>query len=510
MTENRPNILHIFCDQLRFDAIGANGNRIVKTPNIDRIAKMGVNFTNAYTPSPVCVAARCSLITGRYPTRTGCFSNDRMPTDMPSFMDILTENGYRTHGIGKCHFTPDSDALRGFQTRERQEEMPGRLEKEPYWQKLVDEGYDYCYEANGVRGPMYYIPQPSRLPAHLHPTNWIGDRSVEFIENNTNQPWYLFSSFIHPHPPFAPPVPWHKIYDPVLMPLPKFTEDDESMQMFINKAQNRYKYRDVGTDLNLLRCMKAYYYSCVSFVDHQVGRILDALEKSGQLENTMIVFTADHGELLGDYHCFGKRSGHDSCARIPMLIYRKGVFEGGYTDYRPANLVDIAPTFVEAAGVDPTPYDFDGTSLAGEAPEYTYSFFSSHIETHYGCTKPIPDEIKSDREKFRNIFGNYMISDGSWKYIYSAPDGREFLFDHVNDDETRNRFGVQSCGRIEKRLKKQLMKYLEEHGITCLSKNGEWIKYDGIEFTEAPDAGLIVQNITGEWYDENLPGYMEV
>lgn len=509
MSNGRPNILHIFCDQLRFDAIHANGNPVVKTPNIDRIARMGVNFSNAFTPSPVCVAARCSLITGKYPTKTHCISNDRMPDDMPSFMDILTENGYRTHGIGKCHFTPDANALRGFQTRERQEECnPDTLENEPYYQMLCDNGYDYAYEAHGVRGPMYYIPQPSRLPQKLHPTNWIGDRAVDFIENNTEKPWYLFTSFIHPHPPFAPPVPWHKLYDPVQMPLPKWTADDESLQLFINKSQNRYKYRDVGTDINLLRCMKAYYYCCVSFIDYQVGRILDALEKSGQMDNTLIMFTADHGELLGDYHSFGKRSQHDGPAHVPMIVYQKGVFEGGRVDDKPVSLVDAAPTFLEAAGIDAAPYGFDGLSLQSGRHDYVYSFFSSVIETHYNnFVTNVPAEMKADNETFRQAMGNYMITDGKWKYMYSAPDHKEILFDRMTDSETRNRANTAGCMAEHRRLKTALINYMEENGFDRISENGEWKRFPKLEITDNPDAGLITQDITCEWFDETLPGY---
>ena len=509
MSDNRPNILHIFCDQLRFDAIHANGNPVIKTPNLDRLAGMGVNFTNAFTPSPVCVAARCSLITGKYPTKTHCISNDRMPDDMPSFMQILTENGYRTHGIGKCHFTPDANALRGFQTRERQEECnPDRLENEPYYQMLCENGYDYTYEAHGVRGPMYYIPQPSRLPEKLHPTNWIGERAVDFIENNTDKPWYLFASFIHPHPPFAPPVPWHKLYDPVQMPMPKWTNDDESMQMFINKAQNRYKYRDQGMDVNLLRCMKAYYYSCVSFIDYQVGRILDALEKSGQMDNTLIMFTSDHGELLGDYHSFGKRSQHDGPAHVPMFVYQKGVFEGGRVDDKPVSLVDAAPTFLEAAGIDPAPYGFDGVGLAGGRHDYVYSFFSSIIEAqHYGFVNRLPEEIASDNELARQALGNYMITDGKWKYIYSAPDHKEFLFDRVTDCETHNRAYVSGCSQQVKRLRAALIDYMENNGLDRISENGEWKYFPPLYVVNDPDAGLITQDITCEWFDETLPGY---
>ncbi len=508
MPQKRTNILHLFTDQLRFDALHCNGNPIIKTPNLDRLAAMGVSYQRAYTPSPVCVAARCSMITGCYPTKTNCLSNDRMTDDLPTFMEILTRNGYRTHGIGKCHFTPDSNALRGFQSRERMEEMNhDDLQNEPYYRMLIENGFDYAYESNGVRGAMYYIPQPSRLPAKYHPTQWIGDRTVEFIKENRDEPWYLFSSFIHPHPPFTPPVPWHKLYDPVQMPLPKYTCDDESMQMFINKIQNRYKYRDAGRDINLVRCMKAYYYSCVSFVDFQIGRILDSLEASGQLDNTLIVFSSDHGELLGDYNCYGKRSMHDAPARIPMLVYRKGVFEGGKQSDTPVSLTDLAPTFLETAGIDPSQFNMDGQSLIGRGEGYVYSIFSCYNEVLGGCVRTIPEIYKNDPRLFKEACGNYMITDGKWKYIYSAPDHREFLFDMVCDDETRNRFGVAGCRQHQQRLKKQLIAFLESEGITRISKDGEWIDFPVLELPDNPDKGLITQNITCKWFDEKLPGY---
>ena len=129
----RYNILHIFVDQQRFDTIGALGNPVIKTPNIDRLVNSGVAFTNAYTPCPVCIAARCSMIYGQYPMNTGCYENTPMPDDRPSFMQELTKAGYYTHGIGKCHFSPDPYALKGFCSREQQEEsLSGDLSKESY------------------------------------------------------------------------------------------------------------------------------------------------------------------------------------------------------------------------------------------------------------------------------------------------------------------------------------------------------------------------------------------
>ncbi|MGI6102615.1 MAG: sulfatase-like hydrolase/transferase [Bacillota bacterium] len=172
---HRPNILHFFVDQQRFDTIGALGNPIIKTPNLDRLCETGVAFTNAFSPSPVCVAARCSMIYGQYPMNTSCYSNaPEQESNKETFMAALTDVGYRTHGIGKCHFTPDPYALRGFQSREVQEEMGARsLENEPYLKELHDRGYKHILEPFGMRGEMYYIPQPSQLPADVHPSQWV-------------------------------------------------------------------------------------------------------------------------------------------------------------------------------------------------------------------------------------------------------------------------------------------------------------------------------------------------
>ncbi len=143
---------------------------------------------------------------------------------------------------------------------------------------------------------MYYIPQVSSLRPRMHPTQWVGDQSAAFIEQqkDSHQPWMLFSSYIHPHPPFAPPWPWHKLYRSFNMPPPHVPEEWASLQTYVNRRQNRYKYRDQGIDNHLVRNLKAHYYACISFIDYQIGRLLDALDATEERENTLILFTSDH------------------------------------------------------------------------------------------------------------------------------------------------------------------------------------------------------------------------
>ena len=427
---SQPNILMIFTDQQRFDTIHALNNPIIRTPNLDRLVRQGVAFTSAFTPSPVCVAARASLHWGRYPAHTKCYDNGYANPTSPTFMQILSDAGYRTHGIGKCHFAPDKNSLNGFQSRESQEEA-ARCDKpnDLYMQYIKDSAMPHVQEPHGSRGEMYYTPQVSLLDEKHHPTNWIGERSLAFIREQADgdQPWMLFSSFIHPHPPFAPPTPWHRLYRAPLMPLPKVPPESESLHLHINRYQNRYKYRDQGIDRNFVRSIKAHYYACISFIDYQVGRLLDELEATGQLDNTLILFSSDHGELLGDYNCFDKRSMHDSCQRIPMLVRYPQRFGAGEICNSPVSLVDIMPTMLEAAGLASTGFSLDGEDLAQIADG-----------------SPSRECVFSQFNEKGN--GVYVAINDRYKYCYSAPDNREFLFDRIQDpEETRNRAGAPFC-----------------------------------------------------------------
>jgi len=492
MTRKRPNVLLIFTDQQRADTIHALGNRTIRTPNLDRLCAAGVAFTRAYTASPVCVSARCSMIYGQYPHHTGCYDNAPMPQDgRVSVMGALTEIGYRTHGIGKCHFVPDRHALRGFQTREEQEELTSSPDDDDYLVWLRANGFDYLTDPHGVRGEMYYVPQPAQMPARFHPTQWVGDRATAFLEDPERKaaPWLLFASFVHPHPPFAPPAPWHKLYRAPTMPLPNVPPDVETLQLYINRYQNRYKYRDQGIDRNLVRCLKAYYYAAISFIDSQIGRMLDALGRTGQIDNTLILFTSDHGEYLGDYNSFGKRGMHDSAARIPLVARLPGRFADGRVSTEPASLVDIAPTILAATGAAITSHTTDGADLAAllagtAGREMVFSQFQ------------------------RSGLAVYMAVDRRWKYFYSAPDGRDFLFDHAEDPlETRNHAGAPWYDRPYRTMKQALIAHLRAGGETTGLDGDDWQRFPKLDLPENPDAGLLVQD--HGWANQAIPGYTD-
>ncbi len=446
-----------------------------------------------------------------------------MPSDgRPTFMDSLTEVGYRTHGVGKCHFTPNRDALLGFQTRETQEDDFGDGESDDYLAYLAERGFEYVAEPHGVRGEMYYVPQPSQVPARLHPTQWVGDRALHFIGEQTgDRPWYLFTGFVHPHPPFSPPSPWHKLYRATLMPPPKVPANSESLLTFVNRVQNRYKYRDQGHDTNLVRLIKAYYYACVSFIDYQVGRMVDALAERGVLDDTVILLSADHGELLGDYNCYGKRSMHDGASRVPLIVRGatnggpSAPFVGGRRCDTPVSLVDIAPTLREIAG---TTFDdeseTDGVSLVRvlDGSARRESVFS-HIDTSVWSTLMdigLPPTVKNDPVSRRAAGSIYMAVSREWKYVYSAPDEREFLFDRLGDpEETRDRAGVSLCERPRRKMKAALLAHLRAGGETGGIDGDDWARFGRLRLPDNPDAGLLIQDIFAPGATTRVEGYFD-
>ncbi len=261
----------------------------------------------------------------------------------------------------------------------------------------------------------------------------------------------------------------------------------ETLQTYVNRFQNRYKYRDQGIDRNLVRSIKAYYYATISFVDMQIGRIVDALASTRQLDNTLIIFSSDHGEFLGDYNCFGKRSMQDSASRIPLIARMPGRFVQGETCAEPANLVDIAPTILSAAGADITSHELDGADLSDVA--------SGNSERQM---------VFSQFQQSGNAV--YMTASRDLKYYYSAPDDREFLFDRISDpSETRNKAYSSWYRDTCDNTKRELIGHLVAGGETAGIEENDWKKFPTLRVPDDPDAGLLVQDHS--WANTAIPEY---
>ncbi len=472
--ERRPNILLLFADQFRADALGAAGNALIRTPVLDDLCAAGTRFDRTYTPSPVCVPARFSVLTGLYPHRSGCANNgEPMSPELPTFPAVLTEAGYQTIGIGKMHFHPVR-ARFGLEKTVLSEEIPRSPEEDEFLRDLIAAGFGHVHEPHGIRSELYYIPQVSQLPAHLHTTAWTADQTIRFLrERDKSRPFFVWTSFIKPHPPFDPPVPWNKLYRDWEMPLPHRPERWRELVTWHMRFQNHYKRRDDGTDNNLLRAMKAAYYACISFIDYHAGRILEELDRQGLLENTLIVFAADHGELLGDYYSFGKRCFLDPSARVPLIVRWPVDFPAGKVCSMPASLVDLFPTFLQVAGVDWERFRPDGFPLqqvvAGRA-----------------------DRAYVVGQLSRRSTGVYFLYDGRHKYIYSSPDRREYLLDLEQDPgETRNFALDASLAGLVAGLREQLIDHFRQDGyLEPLGPGSSWTEYPSAPAVEPPPSNF--------------------
>jgi len=473
MSKSPPNILFLFTDQQRYDTIGALGNVLIRTPVLDRLCVEGTAFTRCYTPSPVCVPARAALASGLPPHVSGCCANgDGIDPGVASFMQRLCEGGYQTHGVGKMHFKPDGQRLWGFDQRDTTEGAGSDFRR-----FLDANGFDHVDEPHGVQSEMYYVPQVSQLPAHLHESAWVADRSIDFLNRrDRGRPFFLWSGFVKPHPPFEAPTPWNKLYRAAQMPRPFRPADGEDLWTFWNWAQNRYKYRDQGYDVMLMRTIKAMYYASISFLDAQVGRILHAL--GDEIDNTLIIFSSDHGEMLGDYGCVGKRCMLDAAARVPMLVRWPGGEAGGTRCDVPTSLLDVYPTLLTAAGVASPTVSDEGRDL------------------HRLMNEP-DDQRVVYSQVYRGGFGQFMATTRDRKYVYSEPDQRAWLFDlasdpHETHDLAHNALYADDLQRLRGAL-------LDRHrGDDPSSVEGDaWRVYPRRSIPANPDAALIFMDPPG-------------
>lgn len=489
---DRPNVLILFTDQQRADTIRALGNPHMQTPTMDSLVREGTSFTSAYCASPVCIASRCSMILSQWAHQTDCTTNRAMPQERTSFMELLQDAGWQTHGVGKMHFSPDSHKLWGFESRDYSEEG-GWREDDDFCRFLRDSGYEHIRECMGVRSEYYYIPQPSQLPARLHNTTWVADRSLEFLQRrDRDRPFLLWSSFIKPHPPFESPAPWHRLYKPIDMPLPHLPPDYETLLTHWNRLQNRYKYRDQGgLDWNFIRTMRAAYAACVSFVDYNSGRILQHLRETGELDNTIVIYTSDHGELLGDFGSFGKRSVLDAAANVPMIVRYPERFTPGEVCETVCSHVDVAPTMLEACGVAGIA-QHEGLDLAalaaGERPER-------------------PGVLVQYCEETGGLYG--LVAD-DFKYTYSAADDQEWLFRRwPGEPEERSIAANQAGLQTTTQMRQALTGWLRADGYTDVLDGDGWRVYPREERPSVdanPDHGLLYQE-GADWAPMFPEGY---
>jgi arylsulfatase A-like enzyme len=449
---DRPNIVLLMADQFRADCVGADGNPAIKTPNLDRIAKEGVLFRCAYSSTPTCTPARSALLTGLSPWRHGMLGYGRVaekyPVEKPR---ALRDAGYYTMGIGKMHWHPQRNP-HGFHQVLLDES--GRAEspdfRSDYRAWFASEAPTLNPDATGI-GWNDYAAGIYALPERLHPTHWTGETAVRFLEQyEQREPFFLKVSFARPHSPYDPPERFMRMY-----------EDADLPTATVGAWAGRYAERS-GPGLDLwhgdlgpeqVRRSRQGYYGSISLVDEQVGRILEALARRHWLDNTLILFTSDHGDMTGDHHLWRKSYPYEASARIPMLLrWPDGLLAAkrGQVSAHPVELRDVLPTLLEAANA-PGRDQLDGRSLLDLARGKIDGWRAYIDLEHDICYSP------------ENHWS--ALTDGSRKYVFHARDGQEQLFDLEHDPHELNDLASDSAFETElRRWRSRLIDHLAIRG----------------------------------------------
>lgn len=401
MASQRPNILFISTDQQHYSALGSVNPKI-QTPALDRLAQEGTRFDRAYCPNPTCSPTRASLITGMYPSQHGCWAiGVKLPEDVPTVGEIFQQHGYDATLIGKAHFQPlagdsiekqpilrDLDFWRRFkgpwygfnhvETARMHANESHAGQHYALWmeEKGLTNWEEYFQEWPRNPNDKYAGPYYQRdmlawdLPEEFHHSRWIGERTIANMRSSADRdkPFFLWASFFDPHPPYVVPEPWASMYDPAEMEPGRFRPgefDDMPPHFGLTRKENPdysdfeeeggHNLHGFGSHLHSeeeMRRSMAAYYGMTSLIDDEIGRILDYLDESGLAENTLVVFTTDHGHFLGQHGLIAKGAFHyEDLLRVPMIVRWPGRVPEGRVSNAIQSLVDYPQSWLSAAEI---------------------------------------------------------------------------------------------------------------------------------------------------------------
>ena len=440
-SRSKPNLLLLMADQHRADWMGCDGNRAIHTPNLDRLARDGVRFAHAYSSTPTCTPARAALLTGMSPWRHGMLGYAQVARSYPVEMPRrLREAGYYTYGIGKMHWTPQRN-LHGFHSTLLDES--GRVEspdfRSDYRSWFASEAPNLNPDATGI-GWNDYTARPYVLPERLHPTRWTADSAVHFLEGYQRpEPFFLKVSFARPHSPYDPPNRWWERYENATLPPARAGAWADRFCTRSGPADDMW-HGDPGDAA--VRRARVGYSGSVSFVDEQLGRVLEALDKRGWTNDTLIVYLSDHGDMTGDHWLWRKSYAYQPSARIPMLVRGPGA-QAGSVNQTPVEIRDILPTLLTAAGLA-VPEACDGQNLLTARREW----IDLEHDVCYDATNHWT-----------------ALTDGRHKYIFHAYDGAEQLFDLTADPHELNDLSGDSAhAPLLGRWRSRMASHLEPRG----------------------------------------------
>ncbi len=468
MRMSRPNIIFILCDQMRGDAWGADGNSCVQTPNIDYLASLGTRFRHAYSAVPSCLPARAAIWSGQNQWHTGVLGMGNgqgpIPNDFPhTLAGELTSCGYRTHLVGKGHFQPHR-TLMGFETMELDES--GRMpdsDHRAWFARNAPDGV--TPDDHGVDWNSWHA-RPWHTDEHLHPTYWTMTRALDFLKNHgDDRPFFLNISFARPHSPYVPPKHYFDMYMGKDLPEPHVGEwsavhDDPGTALDRNAWRGRMSHEQI-------RRARAGYYGSVSFIDAQIGRLLNWMERYSRqkLDNTWFLFTSDHGDMQGDHNLWRKTYAYEGSARIPFFLVPPRC-QGKPARNAAAEVVelrDVMPTLIEAAGV-PAPSTMDGKSLLPLLTKPA-AVWREYIHGEH-CT------CYSKEQEMQ------YVTDGTRKFIWLPRLGQEQFFNLEEDPgEEHNLIDDPACAEEIQRWRQYLVRELNERDCGWV-KDGALVRPD--------------------------------
>jgi choline-sulfatase len=356
----RPrNILLFLCDEFRFDGAHYSGNPFPLTPALDELARTGVNFARTYSQNPVCTPARTSLLLGRYSHSTGVWGNNQLSNrNQPSFTQMLRANGYKAACFGKLHVGGRDDLDWDVQ---KIDDYPfgGQTAGPPQGGK---QGRKKDGGKNGKGGgPGQPGGHPAPFPDDQHPEVKVARDTVEFMAANRERPWFIQCSLFRPHTPWQPPQKFWDRIDASKIVIPRYPDDD------LNDVNPNIRMTErieaIKRDDDVVRNAIHGYYACIAFVDDLIGQVLASLDKLGQRNDTLILFTADHGEMLYDHFLWGKSCFFEGSVHIPLLMNWRGRLPEGKTSRALVEHIDVFPTLMDLTGVK-IPESAQGRSLA--------------------------------------------------------------------------------------------------------------------------------------------------
>lgn len=469
-SNNPPHVLLVTTDHWPAALLGVAGHPVVQTPTLDQLALNGTRYTQAYSECPVCIPARRTLMTGTTPRTHGdrVFKVMEPMPRLPTLAQTFRDAGYQAYAVGKLHVFPQRDRI-GFDDVILSEEgrpILGAIDDYDLW--LAEQGYPGESYGHGMSNNDYSY-RPWHLPEQTHVTNWATRQMCRMIRRrDPTRPGFWYLSYAHPHPPLVPLQTYLDLYrdfEPLPAEIGEWALDRESLPYALRSIQQNWGRYSVAQQRGIRRA----FYALCTHIDHQLRLVIGTLREEQLLDNTIILFTADHGDMLGDQGLWAKRLFYEGAANVPMLLMgTAGDPRVGHhrVDDRLVGWQDVMPTLLDLAGI-PIPDSVDGVSMVGAARR----------DFLYG-------ECGEDRMATR------MVRDRRYKLIYYPVGNVEQLFD-LDEDPTEqvNLAGRPEVAAVQARLRQTLIGELYGGDLEWV-KDGELVGLPDQEYTPRPDRGL--------------------